>query len=143
MASGNKQYKLAIEIAGKVASSFNTAMGKAQSGLSKLGSALGTISKVAAAAIGVATTAAVAFAKSAVDAGMEFDQGMAQVAATMGTTVDQIGDLRDFAMEMGAKTAFSATQAAEALNYMALAGYDAQTSMAMLPNVLNLAAAGA
>lgn len=142
MASGNKQYKLAIEIAGKVASSFNTAMGKAQSGLSKLGSALGTISKVAAAAIGVATTAAVAFAKSAVDAGMEFDQGMAQVAATMGTTVDQIGDLRDFAMEMGAKTAFSATQAAEALNYMALAGYDAQTSMAMLPNVLNLAAAG-
>ena len=67
---------------------------------------------------------------------------MSQVAATMGTTVDQIDQLRDFAMEMGAKTAFSATQAAEALNYMALAGYDAETSMAMLPNVLNLAAAG-
>ncbi len=141
-ASGNKQYKLAIEIAGKVASSFNSAVSKAQGTLSKLGNAVGTIGKAAAVAIRAATTAAVAFAKSSIDAGMQFDKGMAQVAATMGTTVDQIGDLRKFAMDMGAKTAFSATQAAEALNYMALAGYDAQTSMAMLPNVLNLAAAG-
>lgn len=142
-ASGNKQYKLAIEIAGKVASSFNSAVGKAQGTLSKLGSAVGTIGKAAAAAIGLATTAAVAFAKSSIDAGMQFDTAMSQVAATMGTTVDQIDDLRNFAMDMGAKTAFSATEAAEALNYMALAGYDAETSMAMLPNVLNLAAAGA
>jgi len=86
--------------------------------------------------------AAVGFASDAVQTGMTFDSAMSQVAATMGTTVDQIQDLRDFAQEMGAKTAFSATQAAEALNYMALAGYDAETSMNMLPNVLNLAAAG-
>ena len=86
--------------------------------------------------------AAVGFASDAVQTGATFDSAMSQVAATMGTTVDQIQDLRDFAQEMGAKTAFSATQAAEALNYMALAGYDAETSMAMLPNVLNLAAAG-
>ena len=45
-------------------------------------------------------------------------------------------------MEMGATTAFSASEAADALNYMALAGYDSEKSMAMLPNVLNLAAAG-
>ena len=51
------------------------------------------------------------------------------------------GNLREYAQEMGAHTAFSATQAAEALNYMALAGYDTETSMKMLPNVLNLAAA--
>lgn len=74
--------------------------------------------------------------------GMDFDKSMSQVAATMGTTVDQIKELRDFAKEMGATTAFSATEAADALNYMALAGYDAETSMKMLPNVLNLAAAG-
>lgn len=73
---------------------------------------------------------------------MSFDSAMSQVAATMGTTVDSISELRDFAQEMGATTAFSATQSAEALNYMALAGYDAETSMSMLPNVLNLAAAG-
>lgn len=86
--------------------------------------------------------AAVGFAADAVKTGLTFDSAMSQVAATMGTTVDQIGDLRAFAQEMGATTAFSATQAAEALNYMALAGYDAETSMKMLPNVLNLAAAG-
>lgn len=84
----------------------------------------------------------VAFAKASVQTGAQFDEAMSQVAATMGVTVDEIGELRDFAQEMGAKTAFSATQAAEALNYMALAGYDAETSMKMLPNVLNLAAAG-
>ena len=141
MARG-KQYELAVKIAGKVDSSFKGAIGEAQSTLSKFGSAVGGMAKVGAAALAAATTAAVAFAKSSVDAGMQFDSAMSQVAATMGTTVDQIGDLRNFAMEMGSKTAFSATEAAEALNYMALAGYDAQTSMAMLPNVLNLAAAG-
>lgn len=144
MASANqsKEYKLAVKIAGKIDSSFNNAVNHAQSTLSKLGSFAGTMAKAAGVAITAATGAAVAFAKSAVDAGMQFDTAMSQVAATMGTTVDQIDELRDFAMDMGAKTAFSATQAAEALNYMALAGYDAETSMAMLPNVLNLAAAG-
>lgn len=96
--------------------------------------------------IGAATLAAGAaigkFAKESVSAGMDFDASMSQVAATMGTTTDQILNLRDFAQEMGASTAFSATEAAQALNYMALAGYDAETSMEMLPTVLDLAAAG-
>lgn len=82
-----------------------------------------------------------------------FEQSMAQVGATMGYSVDELHDstseasqnmkkLSDFAQEMGAKTKFSASESADALNYMALAGYDAETSMQMLPNVLNLAAAG-
>lgn len=82
------------------------------------------------------------FASSSVEAGMSFDSSMSQVAATMGTTVDEISDLREFAQEMGRTTSFSATESADALNYMALAGYDAKTSMEMLPTVLNLAAAG-
>lgn len=98
--------------------------------------------KVIAGAITGATVAAGGFAAAAVGVGANFDKSMSQVAATMGKTVDEIGDLREFAQEMGASTAFSATEAADALNYMALAGYDAETSMAMLPNVLNLAAAG-
>lgn len=73
---------------------------------------------------------------------MDFDTAMSQVAATMGKTNDEITDLRDFAKEMGSTTAFSATQAAEGLNYMALAGYDSEKAMKMLPTVLNLAAAG-
>ena len=104
--------------------------------------ALGTAGKIAAGAVAAGTAAVTAFAKSSVDAGAQFDASMSQVAATMGLTVDEIGNLRDFAQEMGSSTAFSATEAADALNYMALAGYDAQTSMEMLPNVLNLAAAG-
>ena len=116
---------------GGEATAAGQAAGKALGG-SMIG-ALGGI--IAAAGIGKMVT-------DAITTGMDFDKSMAQVAATMGTTVDQIKDLRDFAKEMGASTAFSATEAADALNYMALAGYDAETSMKMLPNVLNLAAAG-
>ena len=107
---------------------------------------------VTGAALGMGA-ALVAFAGSSLKTGLEFDSSMSQVAATMGMTMDDLSDsssqaskdfqrLRDFAQEMGAKTAFSATQAADALNYMALAGYDTDTSISMLPNVLNLAAAG-
>ena len=82
------------------------------------------------------------FLKESVSAGADFDKSMSQVAATMGKSVAEVSELRDFAREMGNSTAFSATESADALNYMALAGYDAETSMAMLPNVLNLASAG-
>lgn len=111
-------------------------------GLNSIKSVAGNAAKMATVAIGTATTAITAFGASAVRTGMNFDSAMSQVAATMGKSVDEIQDLRDFAKEMGAKTAFSASQAAEALNFMALDGYDAKKSMQMLPNVLNLAAAG-
>ena len=89
----------------------------------------------------------------AINTGKEFGSSMSQVAATLGYSVDELHDssssaaqnmekLTGFAKEMGASTVFSATESAQALNYMALAGYDAETSMKMLPNVLNLAAAG-
>ena len=122
-----------------------------------LESTLGGAVKAGAVAVGAATTATVGFFKSAVNEGMEFDSAMSQVAATMGTTMQGMesevgtvdtawgtfsGNLREYAQYMGENTAWSATQAAEALNYMALAGYDVQTSMEMLPNVLSLASAG-
>ena len=121
------------------AAAGKTAGGSIASGIK---SALGTVGKVTAASLTAATCATVAFGKAAISAGKDFDASMSQVAATMGLTVDQINDLRDFAQEMGRTTVFSATEAADALNYMALAGYDAETSMSMLPNVLDLAAAG-
>lgn len=127
-------------------SAYDSALGGAESKAGRFGSALkrgvGTALKATGAALAAASTAVVGFAKSSVDAGMQFDSSMSQVAATMGVTVGEIQDLRKFALDMGATTAFSASQAADALNYMALAGYDAETSMQMLPNVLNLAAAG-
>lgn len=123
-------------------SEYEQGIDKSKEKVGGLGKGIGTAMKIGAAAIGAATAAVGAFAKSSIDTGAQFDSSMSQVAATMGTTVDQISNLRDFAQEMGSTTAFSASQAADALNYMALAGYDAETSMKMLPNVLNLAAAG-
>ena len=117
----------------------------------------GKIAKVGGVALAAASGAVVAFGKKSIDAGMAFDSSMSQVAATMGLTMAELqsdvkttdtafgtftGNLREYAQFMGKNTAFSATEAADALNYMALAGYDTQTSMDMLPNVLNLAAAG-
>ena len=136
---------------------LSDARGEAERGGSGIGRALGSAAKAGAAALAAAAGAVTAFAGSSVSAGMEFDSAMSQVAATMGKTVDDLenevgtadtafgafeGNLREFAQFLGANTAFSATQAAEALNYMALAGYDAQQSMDMLPSVLSLAAAG-
>lgn len=133
---------------------IDDAKGKAEGFGSILKKGFGTAAKVGAVAITAASTAVVAFGKSAIDAGQTFDASMSQVAATMGYTVEQLNTegseaaktyntLREFAQKMGSETAFSASEAADALNYMALAGYDAETSMKMLPNVLNLASAGA
>ena len=110
--------------------------------------------KLAGEALTAATAAVGKFAMDSIEAGKTFDSSMSQVYATMGEKAQKVirdGEyagmksseaLRDFAQQMGATTAFSASQAADALNYMALAGYEATTSMNMLPNVLNLAAAG-
>ncbi len=92
--------------------------------------------------IKTAVSAVASELQKAISVGMQFDAAVSDIAATMGTTVSSIGNLRGFAQEMGATTVFTATQAAQALNYMALAGYDAETAMSTLPNVLNLAAAG-
>lgn len=115
---------------------------EAKKGVGNLSSWTIAKAQLMADAIKAAGKAIIGFAKDSIKAGADFDESMSQVAATMGVTVSEIENLRDFAQQMGSTTAFSATQAADALNYMALAGYDAETSMNMLPNVLNLAAAG-
>lgn len=101
------------------------------------------------AAAGALSVALVGMARSALDAGMEFEKSMSQVAATMGLSAEEIQSgsaefelLSQAAKDAGATTAFSASQAADALNYLALAGYDAATAAEVLPSVLNLAAAG-
>lgn len=91
----------------------------------------------------IALTAAItaAFA-GALKVGADFEASMSQVAATMGTTVEAIPELSDIAKEMGASTKYTASQAAEALNYLALAGKTAEEQIAALPTVLSLASAG-
>mgnify|MGYP004508782869 FL=1 len=87
--------------------------------------------------------------ESAIEVGRSFSEKMSQVAATMGITTEEIAaGSTDFEMlsaaakQAGATTKYSASEAAEGLNYLALAGYDAKTQTATLPKVLSLAAAG-
>ena len=141
-AGGGKEMEIAIKIAGKVESSFKNALSQATKGL-------GTITKTVASATAAAAAAVGAMGIAAINTGREFEGAMSQVAATMlidKTTAEgqkAFETLENAARECGASTAFSATEAAEALNYLALAGYDADKAATALPTVLKLAGAGA
>lgn len=99
------------------------------------------------------TAGVTALGTASVSTAANFESAMSQVQATMGVTkesmstldgqsVNTMDALSNLAKEMGASTAFSATECAEALNYLALAGYSTQEMADTLPTVLNLAAAG-
>lgn len=119
------------------------AEGNASSSTSKIGGAFKTVGKVAKTAMVAGSAAAVAFTKTSIDAGMNFDTAMSQVAATMGTTVDKIGDVKAKAEEMGRTTKYTATEAAEGMNILAQAGLSADEQISGIGTVLNLASAGA
>lgn len=87
------------------------------------------------------TTPLLGVGAGALTAGMNFEQGMAQVKAISGATGKDFDKLRDKAVEMGAKTKFSATESAEAMNYMAMAGWKTEDMLAGIEPVMNLAAA--
>ncbi|GIO18163.1 hypothetical protein J18TS1_12630 [Oceanobacillus oncorhynchi subsp. incaldanensis] len=80
---------------------------------------------------------------AAVKTGADFEQSMSQVEAISGASAEEMEKLEAVAREMGAATKFSASEAADGLNYMALAGWDVDEMVSALPGVLNLASAGA
>ena len=138
----SKELSLAIKIGGKVDSSLNSAFSAVQKGIS------GATKAMAAATVaGVGAVAAIT--KKAIDVGSGFEQAMSQVQATMlidTNTADGVAayeTLENAARQCGRETAFSATEAAEGLNYLALAGYSAEEAATALPTVLRLAGAGA
>lgn len=88
-----------------------------------------------------AGVAAAGFGAYSVKAGADFDAAMSEVQAISGASGDQLEALRSKAKEMGATTKFSATQSAEALKYMGMAGWSSQEMLDGLPGVMNLAAA--
>ncbi len=119
-------------------------------GLDKLGNVAKTGIKATTTILTGAATALAGIGAASVKVGMEFEASMSQVAATMGITAETIAEdgtkpfdiLSEAAKAAGESTQYSASEAAEALNYLALAGYDAATAADVLPSVLNLAAAG-
>lgn len=140
-------YEKGLDDAKAKAEGFGSSVG------SSIGKGFAAVGAASLATVGAIGAGMVQLGKDSVETGMAFDEAMSQVAATTGVTMEEFnntkvavdgfnGTLREFAMEQGAKTAFSATECAEALNYMALAGYNAQTQAEMLSPLLNLAAAG-
>lgn len=101
--------------------------------------AAGTFGATLSAAV---TLPLVAAGTAAVKTFTGFDDAMRQVRATMNATEEETAALTESAKRMGAETRYSASEAAGALNYLALAGYDAEQAIAALPAVLNLAQAG-
>ena len=80
-------------------------------------------------------------AKSVADTGIEFDSAMSKVAAISGATADDLDKLTEKAQEMGRTTKFTASESAEAFNYMAMAGWKTQEMLDGIEGILNLAAA--
>lgn len=118
-------------------STFKQVMGEAGSKLQNLGSTLtGAGQKM------LPVTGAIAgIGAAAVKVGADFDSSMSKVKALSGANEEQFAQLRQAALDAGETTAFSASEAADALGYMALAGWDADQSITALPGVLDLAAA--
>ena len=138
------EYKIAIQIAGQLESSFNSAISGAQKGLS----ALGSIGKVGAASVKYAGTALMgtgaaiaAVGAASVKVGSDFESAMSSVAATAHASEEDYAKLEKAAMEMGRTTSKTATESANALEYMALAGWDVDTSIQALPSVLKMSEA--
>ncbi len=100
-----------------------------------------TLANLASTVIQKAISKVTEFAKEIVGLGKDFTATMSEVKAISGASDEDFQKLTDTAREFGSKTVFSATEAAEALKYMSLAGWDAEQSSAALGGVLDLAAA--
>ncbi|MCI9189492.1 MAG: phage tail tape measure protein [Lachnospiraceae bacterium] len=87
------------------------------------------------------TAGVVGLGTAAVKTAADFDSAMSKVAAVSGAAGSDLESLRDKAREMGEKTKFSASEAAEAMNYMAMAGWKAEDMLSGIEGVMNLAAA--
>lgn len=130
MSDFNNNLNRAVEQVNQTQNSF--------SGLKATGESL---SSVGAALTAGVTAPVVALGASVVQTQMKFQDSMAKVKALSGATGDDFKMLEDTAKKFGESTVFSASECADALGYMALAGWDAQESADGLPGVLNLAAA--
>lgn len=116
---------------------------KANPEIEKLGLSMGQLvgAELIADGIRAMARACVDLAKASIDVGMQFEASMSNVEALSGASGEALDSLRDKARDMGASTIYSASQAADAMGYMALAGWNAKQMIEGIEPVLNLAAA--
>lgn len=131
LSSNTHTSKLNFDLLSKSIAVTKTAMG----GLATAMKTAVQISTALLAGVGAIATASASVGKS-------FDTATSQLASTMGKTVGEISELTAKAKEMGATTAFSATQATEGLNILAMSGLNAKEQISTIEPVLNLASAG-
>ena len=84
----------------------------------------------------------VAIGGNAIRVAAQFESAMNQVAAVSGATGKDFKDLENLAKQLGETTSFSASQAAEGMSFLAMAGLEVNDILQSMPGVLNLAAAG-
>lgn len=147
-------YTLSAKITGD-ASKFQKAMQQAETSMQKLNQKFGSFGGALETLGGKMTTAgtkitaletaaggaAVALGTQAVKAGASFEAEMSKVSAISGSTGNDLKALTDKAKEMGKKTKFSATESAEAFEYMAMAGWKTDDMLNGIEGIMNLAAA--
>lgn len=132
--SGEKTLAVLSKIASIGLSSLNASITTATAGLTALAGGMG------------------ALLTKSTEIGQSFESSMSQVLATMGKTKDSLTEingqnvniydtLSDKAKELGASTQFSASEVADAFNYMALAGWDVEKQLSSIDGVLSLSAA--
>ena len=137
----SKTYEMLLKIAGKADGSLKAACSAAEKDLNTLGDAAQKVGKVAATALAGIATAAAGVAASSLSAYSEFEQAMDSTAVTARATETEYAQMEAAARQMGATTTKTATEAAEAMGYMALAGWDVEESMAGLEPMLRLSEA--
>lgn len=101
----------------------------------------GTLANLASDVLKKLAAQIVSIGKDVIQTGEQFSASMSEVGAISGATAEELNELETAARLYGATTKFSATEAADALKYMALAGWNSQQAIAGLPAVLDLAAA--
>ncbi|EFU77751.1 phage tail tape measure protein [Lachnoanaerobaculum saburreum] len=137
--AGSSEQELAIRIAGKVENSLKQSLGMTEDGISHLA---GMAKKAAVMITGAFAAIKVGqFIGDAVSEYSEFEQSMANTAGIAGATESEYEKLSKAAREAGKATTFTASEAADALGYMALAGWNVETSTKALTPVLKLAEA--
>ncbi|MCW6086955.1 MULTISPECIES: phage tail tape measure protein [Clostridium] len=113
----------------------------AEKGVSKLNSIARAGAKGFGIAVAGVATAVGGLSVAAIRVGSNFEEGMSKVSAISGATGEDLKKLTEKAKEMGAKTKFSATESAEAMQYMAMAGWKTGDMLNGIDGIMNLAAA--
>lgn len=111
------------------------------SGITKLGSLAKGGFKVLSAAVAGVTASMGAASGAVIKIGSDFESQMSRVKAISGATGEEFEQLRQQALDLGADTAFSASEAANGMENLAAAGFSTNEIMSAMPGMLNLAAA--